>query len=316
MSAKQILAAFAFVLLFAVPAAAAPLTIATREIKEEKAHYTIEVTYPKTGHAVIDRALEAWAVSVERDFRALAAEPVQSPSPWAVDLKYDIARNDDAMFAVVFTHYSYTGGAHPNTFRRTFNFLMPDGADVELPELFTLRGVQRISDISIAQLKPALTAPDGMSDVDWIKRGAGPNARNFKSFVLQPRVLEVFFDPYQVAAYAAGPQEVRIPLTRLNDAIRVDSRAPAASFECVQARSDVEQAICSSRDLARLDRYVAEAYAEKLMWADDDAKRAVIRQAQRDWLKQRNQSCLRVRQPIVACLTGVYQQRLRALGGP
>lgn len=130
---------------------------------------------------------------------------------------------------------------------------------------------------------------------------------------MRPKKLSLYFNPYQVAAYAAGPQEVHIPLSRLSDAMRPDPRAPASSFDCVLARSDVEQAICSSRDLARLDRHVAEAYADKLTWAENDAKRATARQAQRAWLKVRDATCLRVGQTLASCLMGVYQQRLKAL---
>src|SRR5215510_8271594 len=103
MSAKQIFVAVAFVLCFALPSAAAPLKIAKREIKEEKAAYIIDVAYPKTGHGAIDRALESWATSAVREFRELTADAVGSPTPWAVDVKYEIARNDDQMFAVAFT---------------------------------------------------------------------------------------------------------------------------------------------------------------------------------------------------------------------
>jgi uncharacterized protein YecT (DUF1311 family) len=179
--------------------------------------------------------------------------------------------------------------------------------------LFTAQGVKRISDISIAQITKVRSGPEGMTDADWIRRGAGPNARNFRSFVLKPSELAVFFDSYQVAAYAAGPQEAHIPFAQIRDTLRLDPRAPAASFDCGAARSDIEQAICSTRDLARLDRHVAEAYAEKLSWAEDDAARRAIRQGQREWLQRRDGVCLRAGQRLVACLSDAYQRRLQAL---
>lgn len=311
MRANQFFAVLAFVLCFAGDAFAAPFQ--KREIEEKRAHYTLKVSYPRVGHRAIDAALEAYAQTVARDFREMAKDASSDPAPWAGELSYDVARSDKAMIAIAFTWYSYTGGAHPNATTAMFNFLLPDGLRVEIAELFTPKGIQRISDISIARLKQALTGPDGMSDIDWIKRGAGPNARNFATFVLQPRELRIVFDAYQVAAYAAGPQEVRIPLAQLRDVMRLDPRAPAASFDCTRARTAIERAICSSPALARLDRHVAEAYGDKLMWADDEAKRAAIRTDQRAWLKRRDALCLNGGRPLVACLTGAYQQRLDAL---
>jgi uncharacterized protein YecT (DUF1311 family) len=176
--------------------------------------------------------------------------------------------------------------------------------------------MKRISDISIAQITKARGGPDGMTDSDWIKRGAGPNARNYRAFVLTAKALDVFFDAYQVAAYAAGPQEAHIPLAAIKAELRADPRAPAASFDCAAARSDVERAVCSSRELARLDRHVGEAYAERLSWAQDDAARQRIRQGQRDWLARRDGVCLRAGQPLVACLSDAYQRRLKVLEDP
>jgi uncharacterized protein YecT (DUF1311 family) len=316
MFAKRILAALCVCVALAGVGVAAPLKIEKRVIKEEGATYTIDITYPRTGKPAIDGPIQTWAKEVERAFRAQMQEMGGTPGPWNVEVGYEIARNDDAMFAVQFSESGYTGGAHGYGLTRTFTFLQPDGMEVELPELFTVQGVKRISDISIAQITKARSGPEGMTDADWIRRGAGPNARNYRSFVLKPSELVVFFDAYQVAAYAAGPQEARIPFAQIRDTLRRDPRAPAASFDCGAARSDVEQAICSSRDLVRLDRHVGEAYTEKLSWAEDDAARRTIRQGQREWLQRRDGVCLRAGQPLVACLTDSYRRRLQALEEP
>jgi uncharacterized protein YecT (DUF1311 family) len=313
MFAKRILAALSVCVALAGVGVAAPLKVEKRVIKTEKPTYTIDISYPRTGRPAIDGQIEAWAKGVEREFYAQTQEMGGTPGPWDVNVAYEIARNDDAMFAVHFTQGGYAGGAHGYEFTRTFTFVQPDSVDVELPELFTTAGMKRISDISIAQMSKALLQPGGMSDADWVKRGAGPNARNFRAFVLKPTELVVFFDAYQVAAYAAGPQEAHIPFAQIKDTLRADPRAPAASFDCAAARSDVEQAVCSSRDLARLDRHVAEAYFDKLSWAEDEAGRAALRQAQREWLSRRDGVCLRAGQPLVACLTDSYQRRLQAL---
>jgi uncharacterized protein YecT (DUF1311 family) len=316
MFAKGFLAALSVAVAFVGAGVAAPLKVEKRVIKVEKPTFTVDITYPRTGRAVIDGPIEAWVKGVEREFLAQTQEMGGTPGPWDVNVGYEVARNDEAMFAVHFTQAGYTGGAHGYAVTRTFTFLQPDGIDVELPELFTTAGVKRISDISIAQMSKELLQPGGMSDADWVKRGAGPNARNFRSFVLKPSELVVFFDAYQVAAYAAGPQEAHIPFAHIKTALRADPRAPAASFDCAVARSDVERAICSSRDLARLDRHVAEAYAEKLSWAADGAARRTIQQGQREWLKRRDGVCLRAGQPLVACLSDSYQRRLQALDDP
>jgi uncharacterized protein YecT (DUF1311 family) len=314
MVTKLILAAFGVAMGFASWATAAPLAVERREIKDAKAAYTMAIAFPKTGHRAIDPMLEAWARDAERDFLDIAKEAGGPPGPWSLDVTYEVARNDAAMFAVVFTHGSYTGGAHPNSHTRTFNFLMPDGVEVELPELFTPRGMAQISDDAVAQLSKRLLAQE-MSDADWIKRGAGPNGRNFRSFVLKADVLTLYFDAYQMAPYVAGPQEATMARAKLKGSERADPRAPAPAFDCARAKSQVEKAICASRELARLDRHVSEAYAANLSGAADEAKRAAIRKEQRAWIKDRDAACLSAALPLETCLIGMYRVRLRVLEG-
>ncbi len=306
------IAAFLFSLLIAGTAMAAPPQ--KMSIKETRKGYEIDISYPRFGHPAVDRQLETWARGIAKDFAEAAKESTGVPNPWSGEVGYEVLRNDAQMIVVSFGYYTYMGGAHPNSSSETFNFLMPDGRRVEVGEVFSPKGIQRISDISIAQLKQDLGGPDGMPDMDWIRRGAGPNARNFTSFALMPNELRITFDAYQVAAYAAGAHEVRIPLSSLRDVMRPNPRLPAASFDCLAARSAVELAICSSDELARLDRRLGEAYAFKLVWTDEVAQQQALRVRQRAWLKARDDSC---RGPAIAtCLNGMYQQRLKELEAP
>jgi uncharacterized protein YecT (DUF1311 family) len=315
MRAKHIFAVLFFLLL--QPAFAAPGGLPAKEMKinESKPTYTIDVAYPRTGVANIDREIETWAQDLVREFQDSAKDQGPGPQigPWSAEVSYHVERNDAQMFSVMFTYYSFTGGAHPNSVFEAFTFLRPEGTRVELAELFTREGIERISAIAIAQLTKDL-ASEGMGDTDWIKKGAAPNPRNFANFVLRPTELTIYFDAYHVAPYAAGAQEVHIPIVKLKGTLRPDPRAPAASFDCARASGDIETAICGDRALARLDRHVAEAYFDKLVWEGDEAKRFTLRKDQRAWLIERDGCRVRA-ESFVGCLTRVYQARLKALDG-
>src|SRR5262249_49886399 len=152
--------------------------------------------------------------------------------------------------------------------------------------------------------------PNDGGDMDWIAKGAGPIGKNFANFILKPNVLDISFDAYSVAPYAAGPQEAHIPLSQLRAFMRPDPRVPAPSFDCAKAGNDIEHAICSSRDLARLDRHVADEYAYAMLWAVDDPAKAKLRNEQRAWLQERDTHCRVAAQSMVSCLTASYQARL------
>jgi uncharacterized protein YecT (DUF1311 family) len=302
----------ALLILFAAPALAAGVKVGKETIEKKTDAYEVSVEYPRTGNAALDADIAAWAKAQADDFVKLSTEDRQpEENPYALDVTYEVPRNDADWFAVVFTIYTDTGGAHPNTDFATMNYAMPDGWRIYLPEIFGGRkALEKISALAIADLTKRLTGPDGMSDADTIHGGAGPAWDNFQDFVLEPKVLHIDFPPYQVAAYAAGPQESDIPLASLKGFIRKDFRAPAASFDCAAAASPTEKAICADVALARLDRAVAEAYARNLKYESDATAKENIKQAQRAWLATRDTTCP---DAAVQCLTGVYKTRLAEL---
>jgi len=93
------------------------------------------------------------------------------------------------------------------------------------------------------------------------------------------------------------------------------------SFNCAQARTPDEQAICSDAALARVDRQLAETFG-KLVTATPEAGREALRREQREWVSQRAKQCnvsaeTRLndasRAQFVRCLTSLYAARQRDL---
>lgn len=307
----SIIAAVAFVAALP-PAEAAGLRVSERTIKEEKRTHNVEFHYPQTGFAKIDKVIADFATKLAREFsEAGAADGPSQIGPWSAELNYEIARNDGQVFAVSFVYYTFSGGAHPNNAFYTFNFLLPSGEDVRIYELFTPEGIKRISKLSIESVTKDLNG----GDTDWIARGAAANAGNFDDFILLANELAIYFDSYQVAAYAVGPQEAHIPLAKLKDVMRKDPLAPQASFDCALAKDAIETAICGSRQLARLDHDVADEYQDRMLWVADEPERNKLRSAQRAWITQRNAACGRAGAQIAGCLISSYEKRLEALRG-
>ena len=308
------LAALAGLLLLTVPAAA-KVPVKSVAIEKSNDAYDITFDYPKTGVKAIDDDIGAWVKKTVDDFIKTATEDrADGDSGYGLDVSFEVLRNDAGGFGVLFTEEYDTGGAHPNHDFDAFNYLMPDGWRVYLPELFDRKALGKISAFAIKDLTAQLTLPDGSGDTDTIADGAGPDWDNFKDFILLPGKLEIHFPPYQVASYAAGEQESDVPLSLLSGLTRPDPRAPAPSFDCAAATTRVEKLICSDVELARLDRKVAEAYASNLKYAADDAAQADLKQKQQVWLGQRDASCTGA--DALACLRGGYETRLEDLNKP
>ncbi len=316
MNIAHIAFAAAIAILIAPSAHAGALPVSKHTFTEKTADFETSIQYPQTGMKAIDddlvQSVKKYAADFRRESKGARAN---SGRAYTLDANYEVVRNDAGGFAVKFDAEIDMAGDHPNEDIWTANYLRPDGWRVYLPELFDSAAVlPKISALAIADLDHRLTTgAEPESEKDWVARGAAPVGSNFAVFVLKPNSIHIWFPPYEVASFAAGPQETEIPLAPLRPYLRPDPRAPAASFDCAKAASPTERAICSDVALARLDRAVAEAYMSALEASDDGAKTAV-RTQQRAWLGRRNDACKsEAAAGLTACLTGVYNERLAAL---
>ncbi|MCY4393759.1 MAG: lysozyme inhibitor LprI family protein [Rhodospirillaceae bacterium] len=86
-----------------------------------------------------------------------------------------------------------------------------------------------------------------------------------------------------------------------------------AGFDCGQAATPVENAICGNELIALGDRSMTMAY-RALMGAFSNEDRQSLRASQRAWLRERNRACASAGTVDDICLARLYAHRLAALG--
>jgi uncharacterized protein YecT (DUF1311 family) len=301
-------------------ASAAGLPIVKKTITWKTAHAELTVSYPQTGNRAIDAVLLAFAAKDVADFKkaVVATGAPMADMGYSRGLGYTVERNDGKMLGIVFNGDEFLGGAHPSHDETAFNFTVPDGAQVLLGEILDgKKGIARLSAIVTAKLmKEIATGPNASSDSDSVKSGASAIEDNFKVFILLPDRLHLYFPEYQVASYAAGPQETTVDLKLLKDVMRANWHAPAASFDCGKARTTNEKTICADFALARLDRAVADAYAfafQNTGSYDPDTQKKLL-ESQRAFVATTARTC--TGDKLGPCLTKAYTARLAVLKGP
>jgi uncharacterized protein YecT (DUF1311 family) len=323
-AAEVLMRALLIVLISIFAAHAVPAAVTAQTLKADTKFYKISINYPKTGNSAIDADLRAWAQELFDDFKKYGAEAeedaliAKTGGHYEAELNFTVERDDAQVLSLVFHYYTFTGGAHPNTVIYARNYLKPDGRRVFIAELLGHEGVKRLSAIAIAEINKLFSENGGSGDDEWVARGAGPQADNFEAYVWKKNSLLLIFSSYQVAPYAAGPQEIEIPLSQLKGFVRSDPRAPMPSYDCLRAGSAIEKAMCADWALARADRKMAEDYAASISNAYEDAKKAKIKSAQRAWLKRRDGICgaLREQASLKACLMPLLEMRRAELNAP
>lgn len=184
--------------------APAPIVATTKKISEAAKAYSLDVEYPSFGIEKIDSTIEAKINETISEFKALPPNPGDMASPQnELTIRYELPYIDDKIISFKLITTEYTGGAHPNSIFSGLNFDPVSGRQYLQDDAFKMigRSLQQVSISATAQLREKLGeafSPDG----------ANSNPENFSSFLLSKDKVTFIFQPYQVAAYAAGPQEV------------------------------------------------------------------------------------------------------------
>jgi len=117
----------------------------------------------------------------------------------------------------------YAGGAHGMPSRKMIHFDVAANKKLTLKDIFVENSdyLGQISTLTAAELN--LRKDEMGTDEESIGLGTEPKEDNFSKFTILRDSLNILFDPYAVASYAAGPQVSKIPLSKLESIINKNS---------------------------------------------------------------------------------------------
>jgi rhodanese-related sulfurtransferase len=169
--------------------------------------------------------------SFKNNLKDLPVTPIAAGS--FLQIKFAQVSPPGNLLSLKFTISFYSdGAAHPGSYSRTVTYDLEAGQFVTLDQLF-LPGSDYLGTISAYCIK-MLKASEIGEVID--ETGAQPTVDNYRNWNITADGLLISFDEYQVAAYAAGPQQVTVPYSEL--ATIIDQQGPLAGY--FSATSPVE----------------------------------------------------------------------------
>ncbi|TAK05537.1 DUF3298 domain-containing protein [Patescibacteria group bacterium] len=227
------------------------LTVRTETFTEETPTVDVKVSYPQVDGIVdisagggsafggeqaemLNGELESTAIAWMDEFSREVADTA-SPDPLGtkstVDISATVAFVSPEVMSVRYDANVYSAGAaHPNLFYKTLNWNVVHAAEIRADDLFVNEAdwITRFSELAIADLERQFAdAGDDFEAMSTdIRAGASAEADNFQAWTMDRDGITLHFEPYQVAAYAAGPQHVEIPWRALVSML--DVLGPAA----------------------------------------------------------------------------------------
>ncbi len=204
---------------------------------EHGQYYDADLQYP-SATTLTDASLNTSAVQLMRTFaentlasfkqdNSLASITPQDAQVQGLDQnrKYSLTSEYKTYYGThsmsyALSIYEDSLGAHPNTFFHTFTFDGASGKNLTLADIFN-PGSDYLQELSVLARNSLIAQQGSGADPTlFINPGTSPDAANFANFVIDDHNLVLLFAPYQVAAYALGPQTVVIPLSKLSSILK------------------------------------------------------------------------------------------------
>lgn len=164
--------------------------------------------------------LEALAAQFVYEYEQVKRELTEYRSRWFLKREVSVVYASRRVASLCFSEIIYTGGAHPNSRKRYQSFDASTGRPITMDELLAPGARRRFDAVAERMFRQTHgILPDvSLSGAGfWFENGRFALNDNFA--VIAEGVL-FYFNPYEIASYAAGPTELLIPFSELKGLLR------------------------------------------------------------------------------------------------
>jgi len=215
----------------------AAVRVVPKVIREnnKEGKYSVNVEYPQIeGDSRFDAFNQQARSMINKDiaaFKSAEGSPSEEETDLAdeaqtstLDVGYNVRFATDDLISVEFSESQYErGAAHGSNITVVLNYDVKNKKKLALADLFQPKSnyLSVMSAYCIKDLQDQSKKNDMLMG-DQIKEGAAPRADNYGAWTITRKGLRITFDPYQVAAYAAGPQHVLVLYSALKSIVKPD----------------------------------------------------------------------------------------------
>lgn len=192
------------------------------ELVQHDSWLSIKLKYPEldgdaTFNATVRRSVSDHANGFRKRLREPDWDKTQLMQEGAgMNGTYTADTLTNGVISILFEYLEFAPGTHPTHILDSINYDTCNRRVLALADLFQPDSeyATRLSELAVASLLRH------RNDAEWVRRGAGPVADNFRVFTLTDTELILHFQRYQVTSYAEGEQQVAIPLIKLAPILR------------------------------------------------------------------------------------------------
>lgn len=209
-----------------------PVQVTGKAIKEKGEVLQLSLNIPVVGgmespdiQSQINTAFEKDAVDRKEAMAKEAEEFAREAKkqgyplrPYELWTDFKVTYNKSGILSLYIENYEYTGGAHGMTVRKQYNLILNNGKEINLRELFR-EGTDYKGIINQEITRQISADPDKFFPIG--EMGFKTIADN-QDFYFEEGGIVIYFGLYEIAPYAAGIQEFKIPFTLFKEGLNAD----------------------------------------------------------------------------------------------
>jgi hypothetical protein len=163
---------------------------------------------------------EALAKALFAEYDGFKKESPGYAQSWMLERVIKAEVVSSKIVTLAMTEYSYTGGAHPNSFESYQNLDIKTGQALGLDDLLKPDYQQPLNDTAekIFREQEGLSFDENLEEAGFFFEEA--KFKLNENFRITADGLVFLFNPYEAAPYVRGPIELKVPYSRIQDWIR------------------------------------------------------------------------------------------------
>lgn len=136
--------------------------------------------------------------------------------PYIANTDYKVTYNENNLLSITVTYYQYTGGAHGNYEQKSYNINLESGYEVPTAQFFY--SGENYKEVINQEIKKQISADENMYfDGEMGFKGISDD----QPFYIEDGNIVVYFGLYEIAPYAAGIPEFKIPFSAFKYGVKL-----------------------------------------------------------------------------------------------
>ncbi|MFA8343145.1 MAG: DUF3298 and DUF4163 domain-containing protein [Rhodothermaceae bacterium] len=155
-----------------------------------------------------------------KEYKEFIDEFPSSPQSWEIKKDIKTVMKTDNLLSLTLTDFSYTGGAHPNTFVTHLCFDLKTGKRISLEDLITK---EKMNELNILAEKKFRSDNNFNETSNYQEEGYFVENGKLKvndNFLITNDGLTFLFNSYEIAPYSTGRTKIHLKLSELKGLLK------------------------------------------------------------------------------------------------